>query len=341
MLSRLKGEQGDIVVFAPQNALIITDLASNINRMMKVLREIDQPGAGEKVWIISLKNTAASEMAQKLGEIFQVQQVQKKGGGARRRAERRARPKIGDLTAEMIISKIIPDERSNQLIVIATERSYQRVKRMVEQLDKPIEDGDGRIHVYYCENANCDELAQTLGSVTGVTVSVSQGGARAAAVAGRRGAGAGAAPAPGGQAGAGDPEPAVRGRGPHQLRSPDQLADHRVVAEGLPGGPPGDRAARFAAQAGVRRGDDPRGHAGQVARARRVVPRREAVRIPGLDNQSLAIGGLNPAKTLFPAGALTETMLAGVLGPVLIARRGQEPRRRRRRRRSTSRRSAC
>ena len=39
--------------------------------------------------------------------------------------------------------------------------------------------------------------------------------------------------------------------------------------------------------------------------------------IPGLDDQSLAVGGLNPAKTLFPAGALTETMLAGVLGPVL------------------------
>jgi general secretion pathway protein D len=39
--------------------------------------------------------------------------------------------------------------------------------------------------------------------------------------------------------------------------------------------------------------------------------------IPGLDNQSLAIGGLNPGKTLFPASSLTETMLAGVLGPVL------------------------
>ena len=86
----------------------------------------------------------------------------------------------------MIISKIIPDERSNQLIVIATERSYQRVKRMVDQLDKPIEGGDGRIHVYYCENANCDELAQTLGAVTGVAVSVSQGGAAAGHERGRQ-----------------------------------------------------------------------------------------------------------------------------------------------------------
>ena len=48
VLSRLKGEQGDIVVFAPQSALIITDLASNINRMMKVLREIDQAGRGRE-----------------------------------------------------------------------------------------------------------------------------------------------------------------------------------------------------------------------------------------------------------------------------------------------------
>ena len=85
VLGRIKSEQGDIVVFAAQNALIITDLGSSINRMMRVLREIDQPGANEKVWIISLKHTGATEMAQKLGEIFQVQQAVKKGGAGRRR----------------------------------------------------------------------------------------------------------------------------------------------------------------------------------------------------------------------------------------------------------------
>jgi general secretion pathway protein D len=37
----------------------------------------------------------------------------------------------------------------------------------------------------------------------------------------------------------------------------------------------------------------------------------------GLDNPSLLLGGLNPAKTLFPISSITETMLAGVLGPVL------------------------
>ncbi|MEA2698842.1 MAG: ral secretion pathway protein, partial [Myxococcales bacterium] len=39
----------------------------------------------------------------------------------------------------------------------------------------------------------------------------------------------------------------------------------------------------------------------------------------GMDSPSLIVGGLNPAKTLFPASSITETMLAGVLGPVLSA----------------------
>ena len=38
----------------------------------------------------------------------------------------------------MMISKIIPDERSNQLIVIANERAYARVLQLVRKLDVQI-----------------------------------------------------------------------------------------------------------------------------------------------------------------------------------------------------------
>ena len=180
VLGRLKGEQGDIIVYAPQNALIITDLATNIDRMLRIMSEIDQPGgSGEKVWVVTVHNTAATEMAQKLADIFQVAQLGGKKGAAPAApapGSPGAKPKAGDLTTELIVSKIIPDERSNQLIVIATDRAYARVLMLVKKLDVPIEGGDGRIHVYYCENANCDELAQTLGAVTGVAVAGAAGG---------------------------------------------------------------------------------------------------------------------------------------------------------------------
>jgi general secretion pathway protein D len=319
VLGRIKGEQGDIVVFAPQNALIITDLGSNINRMMKVLREIDQPGANERVWIISLKHTAASEMAQKLAEIFQVQQASKKGGGAPPPpgGPGAARPKVGDLTAEMIISKIIPDERSNQLIVIATERSYARVKRMVEQLDKEISEQEGRIHVYYCENANCDELAQTLGAVTGVTVTVSAAGGRS-----RSRSTQGAAPPPAPAPGAAGGQSGIQNllfEGEVRINF-DRPTNSLIVVSSL--------KDYQAVRRVIERLDSPRKQVFVEAMILEVTLDKQRdlgvsfhgakpFSIPGLDNQSLAIGGLNPSKTLFPASSLTETMLAGVLGPVL------------------------
>jgi general secretion pathway protein D len=317
VLGRIKSEQGDIVVFAPQNALIITDLGSSINRMLKILREIDQPGAGEKVWIISLKHTSASEMAQKLGEIFQVQQATKKGGGAPP-PPGGAKPKIGDLTAEMIVSKVIPDERSNQLIVIATERSYARVKRMVEQLDKEISEQEGRIHVYYCENANCDELAQTLGAVTGVTVNISSGGAAGRA----RGRGQAAAPAAAPAAGAAGAQSGIQNllfEGEVRINF-DRPTNSLIIVSSL--------KDYQAVRRVIERLDSPRKQVFVEAMILEVTLDKQRdlgvsfhgakpFDIPGLDNQSLAVGGLNPAKTLFPAGALTETMLAGVLGPVL------------------------
>jgi len=318
VLGRVKGEQGDIVVFAPQNALIITDLGSNINRMMKILREIDQPGMNEKVWIISLKHTAATEMAQKLGEIFQVQQLKGKAGGAPPPAggPGAARPKVGDLTTEMIISKIIPDERSNQLIVIATERSYARVKRMVEQLDKEITEQEGRIHVYYCENANCDELAQTLGAVTGVTVSVSTGGRQRTG--GRQGAAPPPAPTPGAP-GASSGIQNLLFEGDVRINF-DRPTNSLIIVSSLKDYQSVRRV--------IERLDSPRKQVFVEAMILEVTldKNRELgvsfhgakpFNIPGLDNQSLAVGGLNPAKTLFPAGSLTDTMLAGVLGPVL------------------------
>ncbi|MBC8132009.1 MAG: hypothetical protein H7X95_03435, partial [Deltaproteobacteria bacterium] len=173
VLTRLKSEQGDIIAYPPQGALIITDVSSSVDRMMKVLEELDQPAQGEKVWIIRMKNTAATEMAQKLAEIFKVEMLGGRRGAAAAPAAAPAGAKgrgAADLAMEMTISKMIPDERSNQLIIIASERAYARLLTLIRKLDVPIEGGDGRIHVYYCENANCDELGQTLSAITGVAV---------------------------------------------------------------------------------------------------------------------------------------------------------------------------
>jgi general secretion pathway protein D len=310
VLGRLKSEQGDVIVFAPQGALIITDTSANLSRMLRILREIDQPGTGEKVWIITIHNTGASEMAQKLADIFQVAQIGGKKGGGAPPPQGKAKP--GDLTTEMMISKIIPDERSNQLIVIANERAYARVLQLVRKLDVPIPGGDGRIHVYYCEHANCDELAQTLGAVTGVTVTGATG-ARTRS----RGQSNQPAPAPTPAGGAQQQNFLFEGdvrinfdRPTNSLIIVSSLTDYQSVRRV------------------IERLDSPRKQVFVEAMILEVTLDKQRElgaawhgakpqNMFGLSEPSLIVGGLNASKTIFPASSLGETMLAGVLGPVL------------------------
>jgi general secretion pathway protein D len=68
------------------------------------------------------------------------------------------------------VSQIVADSRTNQLIVVASPRSYEAIREMAEALDVPIA-GEGQIHVLFLENANATELASTL---QGLTQSVEQ-----------------------------------------------------------------------------------------------------------------------------------------------------------------------
>jgi general secretion pathway protein D len=284
------------------------------------LKEIDQPGSGEKVWIIGIKNTSAGEMAQKLGEIFQVAKLGGKGGttASTPPPPNATRPKPGDLTTEMMISKIIPDERSNQLIVIANEKAYARVLTLVKKLDVPIEGGDGRIHVYYCENANCDELAQTIGAVTGIVVT-GAGSSRSRSSSSRTST---PTPTPTPSTGAnGQPLSGANLLFEGEVRlNFDRPTNSLIIVSSLKDYQALRRVIELL--------DSPRKQIFVEAMILEVTLDKERdlgaswhgvkpQNLFGLSDPSLIVGGLNPANTLQPTNALGDTMLAGILGPVL------------------------
>jgi general secretion pathway protein D len=319
VLTRLKTEQGDIIAYPPQGALIITDVSSSVDRMMRVLEELDQPAQGEKVWIVRMKNTAATEMAQKLAEIFKVEQLGgRRGAAAPPPAGAAAKGRgVADLAMEMTISKMIPDERSNQLIVIASERSYARLLALIRKLDVPIEGGDGRIHVYYCENANCDELGQTLSAVTGVSVG---GGGATRGRRGAAGAAAPATPAPGATGGQlpllfdGDMRVSFD-RPTNSLIILSSLKDYQVLRRV------------------IEKLDSPRKQVFVEAMVMEVALDKTRTlgasfhgAVPGVPffgKSGLFLGGLDATKTLFPGGLLSgggDTLLglaAGIIGPAV------------------------
>jgi general secretion pathway protein D len=200
--------------------------------------------------------------------------------------------------------------------VIANERAYARVLTLVKKLDVPIEGGDGRIHVYYCENANCDELAQTIGAVTGIAVS----GAGATRSRSRGSANSTPTPTPT-PSGTGQPLQGANLLFEGEVRiNFDRPTNSLIIVSSLKDYQSLRRV--------IERLDSPRKQVFVEAMILEVTLDKERdlgaswhgvkpQNLFGLSSPSLIVGGLNPSNTLIPTNALGDTMLAGVLGPVL------------------------
>jgi general secretion pathway protein D len=180
IIGNFMSPQGADVQAIPPDTLIITDIGLNIRRIERIMEAVDRPGGGDLVRIVQIRYASAKDVADKLNQIFQAQG----GKGGRRTlmapgaATVPGRPPAAgaapapqpaaapgpERAVEVSVSKIIPDERTNKLIVIADDKSFQRILELIDQLDVPTS-GEGGIHVVFLRNANAEDLAQTLSNL--------------------------------------------------------------------------------------------------------------------------------------------------------------------------------
>lgn len=154
ILGHFKSRDGDLTPYTATNTLVITDNAGNIRRMLQILGEIDVPSVGEQVWVEPVHYALASELATRINEIL--------GGGAQASAQRA--PGQGPPSPDLRLARILADDRSNSLVVVATQRMYLRVLELLRRLDVSIE-GEGQLRVMRLQHADADELATTLNNI--------------------------------------------------------------------------------------------------------------------------------------------------------------------------------
>jgi general secretion pathway protein D len=133
------------VSYPPTRMLIVTDMLSNIKRLLKIVEAIDVKGIGEEISVIPLEHATASNLSKPLVSIFQEATQRAKKGAP-----------IGPVV------RIMADERTNSLIILATEDDTLRIRKLIKLLDKEIPRGEGDIHVYYLQNANAEDLVKVL-----------------------------------------------------------------------------------------------------------------------------------------------------------------------------------
>ncbi len=158
LLTPLIPKTDNITSYGPTNLLIVTTTESLLARINQIISMVDVPGAREEIRLIPVNFAPVQDLAAKVTQVLQSQSGK---ASVPQRTARGQQP----TQAASLGAKIIADERTNTLIAIGDSQTLDRVEELVSKLDVSIPQGAGRVHVYYLQNADADELSKILSGI--------------------------------------------------------------------------------------------------------------------------------------------------------------------------------
>jgi len=143
ILRPLVAQQGHLAAYPTTNVLIISDRASNIKRIDRIIAEMDKK-IDSGIEIIKLKHAFAAEVVRLLSSLNIVSPDQKTpaGGGI----------------------KITADERTNSVLLSGERLARLKYRAIISDLDSPVESA-GNTHVVYLRYADAKNIATILSNV--------------------------------------------------------------------------------------------------------------------------------------------------------------------------------
>jgi general secretion pathway protein D len=177
VLSQLVSKDGDCIPYAP-DTLICNDIGSNMHRLEKIMGQLDTRSSVDEIRTVQIRFAAAADVASTIQKIFESRQGARPGqrpNAAVMPGQPGIVPPGGDSggppggpgggnSGPVTLNQLIPDERTNKLIIVASPAAFERIQRLIDEIDIPTSEG-GKINVYYLENANAEDVAGTLQSL--------------------------------------------------------------------------------------------------------------------------------------------------------------------------------
>jgi general secretion pathway protein D len=155
VLRPLVPQQAHMAAYAPSNAIILSDIRSNIGRIVDIIERMDR-SAVQTTEIIRLRYGVAEDVVSMLNALERSRQ----GEGA-------------EADKEAIL---VADKRTNSVVVTADEVTVERIRKLVTYLDTPLEQS-GNVRVVYLEYADSVEVAEVLTRVMQNIARLEEGGA--------------------------------------------------------------------------------------------------------------------------------------------------------------------
>jgi general secretion pathway protein D len=154
---------GALAAYPAGNILIISDRASNVNRLVRIIQRMDEAG-DEPFEVLALHNAGA-------GEVVRIVNALNTGAGA---------------DAGGALAKVVADERTNSVILSGERGQRLRLKALIFNMDTPSATG-GDIQVRYLRYADAEKIADKLKGQATATAKAQGGPAASASVQGAQG----------------------------------------------------------------------------------------------------------------------------------------------------------
>lgn len=128
LIAPLISKDGSSIPYSQSNALILTDIKSNMAKLLNLIGELDMESPKGKggIYVYYLQNASAEEMAKVLANLTSRAPA--------------AKPPAGQPPQEAVVHfeggiSITADKATNSLIIMASPEDYERLTSIIERLD--------------------------------------------------------------------------------------------------------------------------------------------------------------------------------------------------------------
>lgn len=142
------------------NHLIVTDTVKNIQRIEKLISEVDKPGMARITEVVSLQHAAAEDLADQLNQALTESE-------SRAEQLKRRLPQAGDNPSFRRPALVVPSPHSNKLILVGATSQVESLKALIAKMDVEAPLGRGRLNALFLKYISAEAAAKSLNSLLG------------------------------------------------------------------------------------------------------------------------------------------------------------------------------
>ena len=150
-----------VVFYETANTIIVSDYGSTIEKISQIIKELDVPDVNNLVEVIPVKYAPALDIASKLQIL-----ISRKPSSSRRSGKPGSNLVAFSKSGHTGVSAIIPDERTNSVVIAGSKDGIKKAKTLIKKLDFYINPQiAGGIFVYYVKHGKAEEIEKTLNTI--------------------------------------------------------------------------------------------------------------------------------------------------------------------------------